>query len=70
MEQDNALMTATMVYSKYIKLQHLQASNQKVAHIIIGFNAWKAANQAIEHGLFIEGEQVTVCKLLFKPKDA
>jgi hypothetical protein len=51
-EQDNMLPTATIAYSKYIKPQHLQASNQKVAHIIIGFNDQKAANRAIEHGLF------------------
>jgi len=57
-----------MAYSKYIKPQHLQASNQKVAHIIIGFNDRKATNRAIEHSLFIEGKQTTVHKLLSKPK--
>jgi len=67
-EQDNGLMMATMAYSKYIKPQHLQANNQKVVHIIIGFNNQKAANQAIKHGLFIEGKQVTVCKLLSELK--
>jgi len=67
-EQDNMLPTATMAYSKYIKPQHLQASNQKVVHIIIGFNNWKATNRAIEHSLFIEGKQMTVCKLLSEPK--
>jgi len=67
-EQDNMLPTATMAYSKYIKLQHLRESNQKVAHIIIGFNYRKAANKAIENGLFIEGKQMMVCKLLSEPK--
>lgn len=67
-EQDNALMTDTMAYSKYIKPQHLRASNQKVAHVIIRFNERKTANRAIEHGLFIEGKQVTVRKLLSEPK--
>ena len=67
-EQDNRLTMTTMAYSKYIKPQHLQASNQKVVHIIIGFNDRKAANQAIEHGLFIKGKQVMMCKLLSEPK--
>ena len=66
-EQDNTLLMA-MAYSKYIKWQHLRASNQKVVHIIIGFNDRKVANQAIKYGLFIEGKQVTVCKLLSEPK--
>jgi hypothetical protein len=39
-----------------------------VAHIIIGFNDQKAANRAIEHGLFIKGKQATVRKLLSEPK--
>ena len=67
-EQDNVLTTATMTHSKYIKPQHLRTSNQKVAHVIIGFSDRKTANQAIEHSLFIEGKQVTVRKLLAKPK--
>ena len=67
-EQDNAIPTSAMAYSKYIKPQHLRASNQKVAHVILGFNDRKAANRAIKYGLFIEGKQVAVRKLLSEPK--
>jgi hypothetical protein len=40
MEEDNGLCTNAIVYSKYIKQVHLCTSNQKVAHIVFGFNDW------------------------------
>ena len=67
-EEDSSMSMDTISYSKYIKLLHLHASNQRVAHIIIRFNDRSNANRAIEHGLFIEGKQVKVRKLLSEPR--
>src|SRR5882757_2484133 len=66
-EEDSALCTDTIAYSKYIKPAHLCTSNQKVAHIVLGFNSRHRANAAIEGGMFIEGKHINVCKMLTKP---
>ena len=67
-EEDSLMGTDTIAYSKYIKPPHLCASNQRVAHVIIRFSDHNNANKAIEYGLFIEGKQVKVCKLLSEPR--
>jgi hypothetical protein len=65
-EEDSRLCTDIIAYSKYIKPVHLHTSNQKVAHIVFGFNSQDRANSAIEAGMFIEGKHVNIHKMLTK----
>ena len=67
-EEDSGLSSNRIVYSKYIKPSHLHKENQKVAHIIIGFNDYNTANHVIQGGLFIEGKHTDVCKKLAEPR--
>ena len=41
-----------------------RTSNQRVAHVVFGFNTRHGANSAIEGGMFIEGKHVNVHKML------
>jgi hypothetical protein len=59
-EEDSGLGADTITYSKYIKPPHLWNENQRVAHVIFGFNDHNAANMAIQAGLFIEGKHSNV----------
>jgi hypothetical protein len=68
MEEDNGLCTNAIAYSKYIKPAHLRTSNQKVAHVVFGFDDRHGANSAIEGGMFIEGKHVNVRKMLTEPR--
>ena len=63
-EEDSGISGNIIAFSKYIKPPHLHNENQKVAHIIIGFNDRNAANNAIQAGLFIEGKYIDVRKKL------
>lgn len=67
-EEDSGLCTDVIAYSKYIKPAHLRTSNQKVAHVVFGFNSRHGANSAIEAGMFVEGKHVNVCKMLTEPR--
>ena len=67
-EEDSGLYSNTIAYSKYIKPAHLRTSNQKVAHVIYGFNSRNGANLAIEWGMFVEGKHVNVRKMLTEPR--
>jgi hypothetical protein len=67
-EEDSGLCTNAIAYSKYIKPAHLHTSNQKVAHVVFGFDSRHGANSAIEGGMFIEGKHVNVCKMLTEPR--
>jgi len=63
-EEDSGLCNDVIVYSKYIKPAHLHTNNQKVAHVVFGFDSRHRANAAIEGGMFIEGKHVNVRKML------
>lgn len=67
-EADSTLTENTIAYSKYIKSIHLHMSNQKVAHIIFGFNDRNNADKAIKYGMYIEGKEVKVRKCLSELK--
>jgi gas vesicle protein len=67
-EEDSALGTNVIGHSKYIKPTHLRASNQRVAHVVFGFNERNGANMAIETGMFVEGKHVNVRKMLTEPR--
>jgi hypothetical protein len=67
-EENSGLCYETIAYSKYIKPAHLRAKNQKVAHVVFGFNDRHAANNAIQSGMIVEGKQINVRKKLTDPK--
>lgn len=67
-EENSSLSRDTLIYSKYIKPAHLRTKNQKVAHVIFGFNSRHAANTAIQYGLIVEGKHVNARKKLTEPK--
>jgi hypothetical protein len=67
-EADSELCTNTIAHSKYIKPVHLRTSTQKSAHVIFGFNNRDSANKAIEYGMYVEGKEVKVWKLLSEPR--
>jgi hypothetical protein len=53
-EEDSMLSTNIIIYLKYIKPTHLCASNQKVAHVVFGFNNRHEANLPIEDDMFVK----------------
>ena len=57
-----------IAFSKYIKPPHLQAENQRVAHVTFRFNHHKGANHTIQDGMFIESKHVNVRKMLTEPR--
>jgi len=59
-EEDNMMEWDAIVFSRYIKPAYLQSTNQRVAHIMLGFNDWEMANTTIQIGMFIEGKHVSV----------
>ena len=67
-EEDSGISSNRIAFSKYIKPPHLRNENQKVAHVIFGFNDRNAANNAIQAGLFIEGKLSHVRKKLAEPR--
>lgn len=67
-EEHSNICVDTIASSKYIKPAHLRNKNQKVAHVIFGFNDRNAANAAIQTGLFIEGKHTNVRKKLIEPR--
>jgi hypothetical protein len=67
-EEDSTLTEKTITYSKYIKPPHLRSTNQKVAHVIFGFNDCNSANRVIEYGMYIEGKEIKVHKHLSEPR--
>lgn len=67
-EENSNLGYNTLIYSKYIKPAHLCNKNQKVAHVIFGFNSRHTANTAIQSGIIVEGKHVNTRKKLTEPK--
>jgi hypothetical protein len=67
-EENSGLCYDTIAYSKYIKPVHLRAKNQKVAHVVFGFNNRNTANAAIQSGIIVEGKQINVRKKLTDPR--
>lgn len=68
LEEANRFTDDAIGFSKFIKPPHLRSSNQKVAHVTIGFKSRDDANCAIQRGIYIEGKHVTVRKTLTEPR--
>lgn len=67
-EEHSGLAVDSIAYSKYIKPAQLRNKNQKVAHVVFGFNNRFTANTAIQGGLFVEGKHVNIRKKLIEPR--
>lgn len=68
-EEDSELTTNTIAHSKYIKPEERHTKKkQKTAHVILGFNNRDSANKAVECGLYVEGKEIKVHKLLYELK--
>jgi len=68
MEEDNMMERDAITFSKYIKPAHLRSTNQRVAHITLGFNDQETANTMIQIGMFIEGKHISIWKTLMEPR--
>ena len=67
-EEDNMMEQDAIAFSRYIKPAHLRSTNQRVAHVTLGFNDRETANTAIQIGMFIEGKHVSIRKTLTEPR--
>ena len=67
-ERNSGLPPKSLLFVKFIKQKERRHSGQTLGHAIFGFSTREAANQAMVHGLYVEGKRVLARKLLPDPR--